>query len=220
VDQLSWEERVVTGEALYCQHELCIQISGAGGDCAILVNANQPDLHDAIPLRFDRSPDLHALPRLNHREAETREYGHGRTAERRHLIASTDLTDDLDWLHLAQVFRLERTWIAHGAAHRSLHDGITSLPPDRADAATVLALRRAHWTIENQVHRHKDVNLGEDASLILLDHGPTSLALLRDAALNLMHQSGVRQIAARLCRHAEFPDEAVALVVNPLPTRA
>jgi hypothetical protein len=38
--------------------------------------------------------------------------------------------------------------------------------------------------------------LGEDASLVHCGHGPTVLALLRDAALNLLYPSGIRQIAA------------------------
>jgi predicted transposase YbfD/YdcC len=216
VAQLSWRNRVVTGDALFCQRELCRQVCAAGGDYALLVKANQPGLHDAIALLFDPSADLQALPLLDRREAQTYERGHGRTADCRHLVASTDLTEYLDWPLLAQVFRLERTWERDGHAHRTVHYGITSLPPARADAARLLALRRGHWTIENQVHRHKDVNLGEDASLVHLDHGPTNLALLRDAALNLLHRAGVRQIAARLRRHAQRPEEAVALVVNPL----
>jgi predicted transposase YbfD/YdcC len=189
VAQLSWRDRVITGNALYCQRALGRQVGAAGGDYALLVKANQPAVYDAITLPFDPPAELHALPWLDRREASTRERGHGRTNERRHLIASTDLADDLDWPGLAQVFRLERIWTEHGTAHRSRHYGITSLSPTRADAAALLALRRGHWTIENQVHRHKDVNLGEDASLVHLDHGPTSLALLRDAALNLLHRA-------------------------------
>ncbi|VTR93875.1 transposase : [Gemmata massiliana] len=33
----------------------------------------------------------------------------------------------------------------------------------RADAATLLALVRDHWRIENQLHYVRDVTLGEDA---------------------------------------------------------
>jgi hypothetical protein len=102
------------------------------------------------------------------------------------LVASTDLAGYLDWPDAAQVFHLERTWRAHGAEHRAVQYGITSLPPEWADAAQLLALRRGHWTIENRVHRHKDVAFGEDASLIHCGAGPTILALPRDAALNLL----------------------------------
>jgi hypothetical protein len=119
-----------------------------------------------------------------------------------------------------QVFRLERTWLERGQAKRALHYGITSLVPDAAHPARLLALRRGHWSIENRLHRHKDVNLGEDASLVHAGQGPTVMALLRDAALNLPHQAGIRRIASRLRRHGQRPEQAVALVVGPLPTGA
>src|SRR5262249_25591535 len=136
------------------------------------------------------------------------------------LIASTDLTDYLDWPGARQVFRLERTWRERGQTKRVLHYGITSLAPDHADAARLLVLRRGHWAIENRLHRHKDVNFGEDASLIHVGQGPTVMALLRDAALTLLHAAGIRRIAPHLRAHSQHPEQAVALVVGPLPIGA
>ena len=222
--RIAWRDRVLTGDALFCQRGLCHQVCADGGAYLLVVKANQPALHDALALLFDppaaSSANLAALPLLDRREAETRERGHGRTDERRHLVASTDLTAYLDWPHLAQVFQLERTWRQGGTDHRAVHYGITSLPPDQADAARLLALRRGHWTIENHVHRQKDIGFGEDASLIHLGQGPTVMSLLRDAALNLLRQAGVRRIAARLRLHAQHPEQAVTLVTSALPTHA
>jgi len=220
--RIDWHDRVLTGDALFCQRDLCQQVVAGGGDYLLLVTQNQPALHHAIALLFDPPADLTPLPLLDRRQAQTVERGHGRTDERRHLVASTDLTHylavDLAWPGVAQVVRLERTWREHGADHRAVHYAITSLPPARADPARLLALRRVHWTIENRVHRHKDVAFGEDASLVHLGQGPTVLALLRDAALNALHQAGIRHVAARLRLHAQHPEQAVALVVNPPPT--
>ena len=220
VARIDWHDRVLTGDALFCQRDLCQQVGDAGGYYLLLVKANQPALHDAVRLLFDPPVDLDPLPLRDRRDAQTMDRGHGRSDERRHLVASTDLTTYLDWPGVRQVFRLERTWRAHGRPHRARCYGITSLPPERADAARLLALRRGHWTIENGVHRQKDVAFGEDASLVRLGQGPTVLALLRDAALTLLHRAGVRQIAARLRRHAQHPEQAVALVVAPLTTHA
>jgi len=220
LSRIDWHDRVFTGDALFCQRALCQQVVAGGGDYVLVVKANQPALHAAITLLFDPPPDLHALPLLDQRAVTTVERGHGRTAERRRLIASTDLTGYLDWPSQAQVFRLERSWREHGVEHRALHYGITSLPPNRADPARLLTLRRGHWAIENRLHRQKDVAFGEDASLVHLGQGPTVMALVRDAALTLLHQAGIRQIAARLRVHAQHPELAVALVVNPPPTRA
>ena len=206
VARIDWRHRVLTGDALFCQRGLCRQVGAAGGDYLLLVKENQPALHGAIALLFDPPADLAALPLVDRREAATVERGHGRADERRRLIASTDLAGYLDWPGAAQVFRLERTWRTRGKRHRALHYGITSLTPEQADPARLLALRRGHWAIENRLHRHKDVAFGEDASLIHLGQGPTVLALVRDAALNLLHQAGIRRIAAQLRLHAQYPD--------------
>jgi hypothetical protein len=157
---------------------------------------------------------------LDQREAQTQDRGHGRRADVRHLVASTDLTDYLDWPGLAQVFRLTRTWHERGTTKQALHYGITSLSPQAGPPARLLALKRGHWVIENGLHRVKDVALGEDQSTIHRGHGPTVMALLRDAAVSLLRQAGVRQISARLRYHGQHPAAAVALLVAPPATHA
>ena len=218
--RIDWHGRVLTGDALFCQRSLCRQVLDAGGDYLLLVKENQGTLYDDIRLLFDPPPSVPAAPLTDRRVAKTVESGHGRAMERRELVASTDLTGYLDWPGAQQVFRLERTWREHGKAKRALHYGITSLAPETADAARLLTLRRGHWSIENRLHRHKDVNFGEDASLIHAGQGPTVMALLRDAALSLLHRTGVHRVASRLRTHSQYPERAVALVVGPLPAGA
>lgn len=215
VARIAWPGRVLTGDALFCQRALCRQVLAAGGDYLLLVKENQPTLYDDIRLLFDPPADLDTLPLLDRREAQTLDRGHGRQDEVRHLVASTDLTDYLDWPGLAQVCRLERTWREHGEVKRALHYGITSLPPDTGPPDRLLALKRGHWAIENGLHRVKDVTLGEDQSLIHQGHGPTVMAVLRDAAVTLLHRAGVHQIAARLRYHSRHPSAAVALLLTP-----
>jgi predicted transposase YbfD/YdcC len=218
--RIDWRGRVLTGDALFCQRDLCRQVLASGGDYVLLVKENQGTLHDDLALLFDPPADVPAAPLTDCRVARTVDTGHGRGREVRELLASTDLTGYLDWPDVAQVFRLERTWRDQGTPKRTVHYGITSLPSTAADAAQVLALRRGHWNIENRLHRHKDVNFGEDASLVHAGSGPTVLALLRDAALSLLHHAGIRRIATCLRTHSQHPERAVALVLGPLPTGA
>jgi predicted transposase YbfD/YdcC len=218
--RLDWRGRVLTGDALFCQTALCQHVREAGGDYVLVVKENQGTLYRDIALLFDPPPAVPAASLTDCRVARTVESGHGRRMERRELRASTDLTGYLDWPGIQQVFRLERTWHEHGEAQRALHYGVTSLRPEAADAGRLLALRRGHWSIENRLHRHKDINFGEDASLIHVGQGPTVMALLRDAALSLLHRAGVKQIASRLRLHSQRPEQAVALVVGPLSTGA
>ena len=220
VARIAWPGRVLTGDALFCQRALCRQVLAAGGDYLLLVKENQPTLFDDIRLLFDPPADMDALPLLDRREARTLDRGHGRQNDVRHLVASTDLTDYLDWPGLAQVCRLERIWHEHGEVKRALHYGITSLRPETGTPDRLLALKRGHWAIENGLHRVKDVTLGEDQSLIHQRQGPTVMALLRDAAVNLLHRAGVYQVAARLRYHSQHPSAPVALLLAPPPTDA
>jgi predicted transposase YbfD/YdcC len=220
VARLDWTGRVLTGDALFCQRALCQQVLTAGGDYLLLVKENQPRLHAAIQLLFDPPASDQPLPLLDRRTARTLERGHGRLDDRRELVASTDLVDYLEWPGQAQVFRLERTWRERGLQRRCRHYGITSLPPSRATPAQLLALKRGHWSIENRLHRTKDVAFDEDASLIHAGHGPTVVALLRDAALNVLRRAGVSHIAARLREHSQYPERAVHLLIDPPPTHA
>ncbi len=218
LDRLDWHGRVLTADALLCQRSLCQRVLDAGGDYVLVVKENQPTLFADLQLLFD-SP-APAPPLSDRREARTVERGHGRDQEQRHLIASTDLNDYLDWPGLAQVFRLERTWREHGTPKHAVHYGITSLPPAVADAAQVLRLRRGHWSIENQLHYPKDVSMEEDRSLVHTGQGPTVLALLRDSALSRIRLAGWHTIASHLRALADNPAAAVALVTQPLPARA
>lgn len=222
--QLDWHGRVLTGDALFCQRALCQQVRAAGGDYLLLVRANQPSLHEAIQFLFDPPRRQDALPLTDRREVRTVERGHGRVAEVRHLLATTDLTtyltDDFAWPDGAQVFRLERTWQEHGRTRRQVIYGLTSLPPALGSPARLLALKRGHWEIENGLHRTKDVSFGEDQSLIHRGQGPTVMAFLRDAAVSVLHHRGVRHIAARLRDYSQYPERAVALVREPLVAHA
>lgn len=220
LDRLDWHGRVLTGDALFCQRPLCQQVRDAGGDYLVAVKANQGRLFTDIALLFDPPGGALARPLTDRRETETLDYGHGRVLERRVLIASTDLVGYLDWPGHAQVLRIERTWHEHEKAKRAVSYAITSLAPERAGPSRLLALKRRHWSIENRLHRAKDVNLGEDASLIHAGQGPQVMTLLRDAAIDLLHVAGVRQIAARLRHHSQYPTEAVALVLGALTTHA
>jgi len=218
LEAVDWHGRVLTGDALFCQRQLCQQVLDAGGDYLLLVKANQPRLFWAIELLFD--PPWERPPLIDQRETRSIDQGHGRTAEVRHLITSTDLVGYLDWPGLAQVFRVERTWWEQGKQKRQVRYGITSLPPEIGTARHLLALKRGHWSIENRLHRSKDVNLGEDASLIHQGQGPVVCTVLRDAALSVLHRGGCSRIASRLRYHSRHPAEAVALLLWPGSTRA
>jgi hypothetical protein len=46
------EGRVVTGDAMFCQRDLCQQVIDSGGDYFVVVKDNQPELKEAIEAEF------------------------------------------------------------------------------------------------------------------------------------------------------------------------
>ncbi len=132
IARLGWRGRVFTGDALFCQRNLCAQVCEAGGDYLVIVKENQPRLHRDIATLFacraDAALRAASLPAWGMREAMTEECGHGRH-EHRCVTASTELNDYLDWPGVSQVFMVERRWQEGEATKRAVRYGITSLPP-------------------------------------------------------------------------------------------
>lgn len=218
VARLDWHGRVLTGDALFCQRALCQHVLDAGGDYLLLVKGNQPTLLADVRELFD--PATPSLPLRDQREAHTVDQGHGRADDTRHLIASTDLVDYLDWPGVQQVFRLTRSWWEHDGAHHTVRYGITSLPPTVASAERLLRLRRGHWSIENRLHYVKDGSLGEDQCSVRRGAAPTILAIARDTAVSLLRRAGEHAIAARLRYYSRHPDDILALLGSEAPQNA
>ena len=148
--------------------------------------------------------------------AETREKGHGRV-EWRHLEASSALHGYLDWPGAQQVFRLDRRVITctTGVVREEVVYGLTSLPADRADAARLLQISRAHWRIENRSHWVRDVSFDEDRSQVRVGSIPQVMAALRNTVIGLLRASGHARIAPTCRRLAAQPWDALALLGIP-----
>jgi hypothetical protein len=117
----------------------------------------------------------------------TVEKGHGRI-ERRELRVRTDLVGYSAFPGLAQVAELQKEVIivTTGEIKRVTRYLVTSLGPEQADPARLLALARRHWGIENRWFHVADDSFGEDRQ-VLQDHDRGQvLGLLRGAALNLL----------------------------------
>ena len=145
--------------------------------------------------------------------AETLDLGYGRI-EQRGLQTSPVLVGYSQWPGLAQVFQLERQVIIKktGEVREEVVVGVTSLVPERADAARLLALVRGQWHIENQSHWVRDVTFDEDRSQVRCGSIPQVMAALRNTAIGLLRAAGYANIAAACRRFAAQPDLALALI--------
>lgn len=90
--------------------------------------------------------------------------------------------------------------------------GITSLPPAAADPARLLALNRAHWSIENRLHWVRDVTFDEDRCRVRKGAGAHVMASLRNVAISLLRLAGAANIAQALRRCSWHRSSALRLI--------
>jgi predicted transposase YbfD/YdcC len=204
---------VTTMDALLTQRELAQQILDQHGHYLMVVKRNQGNLYDAIALLFDQPPWVVSNKAAEYQSHTTTEKGHGRL-ERRTLETSTTLCDYVDWPGVGQVMRrhYESVRVRTGEVSSEITYGITDLRATEVGAAQLEQLWRGHWTIENKVHRVRDVTMGEDANQTYTGPAPHVLAALRNAVLNLFRQHGWTNIADAFRHYGASVDRALALI--------
>ena len=196
--QLDLMGMLITGDALFTQRELSVQIVEGGGDYVWLVKDNQPRLRADIEVLFE--PEYvragWSAPPVDFTSVRTVECGHGRIDERV-LTASSMLSGYSDWPYLAQVFRLEYiTSDTHsGKQTRAVRYGVTSAPSTVLDARGLLSVTRRHWGIENGLHSRRDGRFEEDAIRTRTGQAPHVLATLNNLALGVLGRLEITAVA-------------------------
>jgi predicted transposase YbfD/YdcC len=210
---LALHGRVVTADALFTQQKVVETIIEKQGDYVFPVKRNQELTHEAIAFWFD-APAPYDLP---NDVAQMIEKGHGRVTHWR-LESSTALNTYLDWPGLNQVFKVTRTVTCSrsGDVQISVRYGITSLTPERANAARLLTFNRNHWGIENGLHWVRDVTFQEDRSILRTGRTHHLMAAIRNLAISLLRIHGYTRIASTLRLFAAQPDLALSLTLEPL----
>ena len=182
------EDAVISADQMHTQRKHAKAIHAAGAFFIFTIGGNQEKLFDAAD----------ALPwRAFAGEAWTVDRGHGRIDAR--TIKTLPPTREIRRLfpHVTQVFLVER--YSYGTDGEILGSvavlGITSLPPDQAGAADLLAYLRGHWAIEMH-HYVRDIAFGEDGSRAAAAH--QAFAAIRNAVTGAFRLLLVPGIAAQL----------------------
>lgn len=193
--QLDLTGVVVTGDAMFAQRNLSVQVVKGGGDYLWKVKENQAELLDDIKTLFDPPPLTKSealgwdMP-ADLERARTIDKGHGRIEERQIWVSSA-LKGYSDWPYLEQVFKLKCHVVdGLGQITEGVHYGVTSLPRTAASPHRLLALVRNHWGIENGLHHRKDVSLAEDHSQVRMGQAPHVLASLNNVVVGLAINHG------------------------------
>lgn len=213
--------KVVTGDALLTQHKVVSKIVEKGGDYLLTVKGNQPLLRGDIEALFEAPHLLDLTPAEKSAECKTRQVSiHGRRIEERVLRASTALNEcygkDL-WPGLQQVLQIKRT-VTDKHSGRTTSEtayAITSLSPQCATPAQLLAVWRKHWHIENKLHWVRDVTFDEDRSTVRTGTIPQVMATLRNTVIGLLRLLGASNIASACRKMAAQPHLALAAIGCP-----
>lgn len=192
LDAIDIQGKTITGDALLTQRKIADYIvSKRNADYLFTVKKNQRSLFEDIKLYFeDRGePDFETFDPPDHGRIEIRK-----------IWTSAELNDYLDFPHVGQVFVIERESTEKKTGETSLEIayGVTSLPPEKANPETILAINRGHWSIENSCHYIIDWIYNEDRSRIRTGYGPENITRLRRFAVGLLKSKGVSNIAQKM----------------------
>jgi predicted transposase YbfD/YdcC len=178
LELLSLDGCVVTADALHCHAEFAQRILDRGGQYVLALKANQSALF----------ADAQALlePLAAHPQAEQRDIGSHDRDERRlaAVVRGAALARKHGFPGIKAVARVELHRRVAGTENPPLVRYFVLSRP--FSPARVLAITRAHWSIENQLHWVLDVVFDEDRARNRKDHGPENLAILRKLALNML----------------------------------
>lgn len=152
------------------------------------VKGNQGQLHRQIREQFQYGRRFPV-------NATHTEPGHGRTTT--WTLRAREATEAIrqNWADSAWIVELITTGTRKGKPIHQVHYFLTSL---RTVPKALLRLVRQRWSIENEWHWARDVQLGEDAHGYRHRTGAPLVSFLRTVAMNLLRLGGFRSIRAGL----------------------
>lgn len=189
LEALSLKGCTVTIDAIGTQAEIAQKIVEKGADYVLSLKNNQPNMRKAITYYIEQELLTQSKDRLREtgQYAETLEKDHGRIERR-----SCYLFRDLSWLdgserwaglQGAALIRSRREILGHEPATTDRYYLSSSLD---ITADRLLAIRRKHWAVENQLHWMLDVCFYEDDSRARIGNAAIALNILRKCALQLL----------------------------------
>lgn len=197
--KVSLKGHIVTGDAMFTQKKICEQITQNGGGYVFTAKGNQEQLEEAIRLYF---ADLPFKANIQKHTMST--YWKGRK-EKRTLSMSQELNEYVRWPGLTHTWQCVREIKRQGKTTTEVAVGIASLPPHLATAEKLNQYIRGHWSIENGLHRIRDVSFHEDKATIR--KAPQMMAALKNIVISIFHLTTVRSFPTAFRRFAAHPEE-------------
>lgn len=203
---------VVTGDALFAQRTLCKQIIKENGGYVFRVKGNQEMLENDIRLFFESKPFgavINTFTTIDRwkGQKETREIS---------VSSDSQICHYLNWPGLTHIWQMRKMVTKKGATTTEVSVGIAGLGKEiieNKDIAEVIAeYIRGHWSIENRLHRQRDVVFNEDHATVRCGNAPEIMAALKNLVISIFHRATVRSFPKAMRRFAARPEELFAFL--------
>lgn len=208
LEQIPVKGHIITADALHTQREFCDRIAQSKGGYCLTAKGNQSQLEADIRLFFKELPWKAQVTRFTKSTA-----GKGKLTK--HSIAvSQDLNDYLNWPGITHIWQLTRevTQKKTNQTTTEVAVGIARLLKQEDQAEQIIDLLRGHWSIENRLHRQRDVIFSEDKSTIRKNNAPQVFASLKNLVISLYHRASVRYFPTAFRRFLAYPEELFDLL--------
>lgn len=207
------QNRVITGDALFAQRTLCTQITKDKGGYVFRVKGNQETLENDIRLFFKTPPFGAAI-----QTHTTIDRWKGQKEKRIVSVSNeSQLLSYLSWPTLTHVWQMEKTVTRKNAegmleTKTKVSVGIARISDEIKNEKIPIVKQisdyiRGHWSIENRLHRQRDVVFREDHSTVRCGNAPQVMAALRNLVVSLFHKGTVRSFPKAMRRFASHPPE-------------
>jgi predicted transposase YbfD/YdcC len=208
IDHIPVQDHIITGDAMFAQKRICEQIVERGGGYVLTVKGNQETLEENIRLFFKEIP-FQTKVQTN----VLIDWWKGRKEKRTVKMSSDEqVLSYLGWPGITHIWECTREVVKHGTTTKEVAVGIACLLPDYASAERLNHYIREHWSIENGLHRTRDVTFHEDKATIRNKSSAQIMAALKNAVISIFHRATVRAIPTAARRFAAHPEELFELL--------
>jgi len=211
---LALDGLLVTADAIHANAETAALVCARRGDYLFALKANRPAMFAEVAAFFAAPPRPLA-------PFTTTDADHGRVEVREHWVSH-----DVNWLFsdrrykdeprmpgLACIARVTATRETGGKTSTATRYYISSARLTPQAFATAV---RAHWAIENSLHRVLDVTFDEDRARNRKDNGPENLAILRKLALDLLRKARPNLPISRKRKRAGWSDDFAKSIIGQM----
>ncbi len=216
LDEIDFEDSIITIDAAGCQKNIAEQIVGGNGDYVLALKGNHPKLYEAVQELFADhiDDDFARIPVSRYEESET---GHGRIEQRSYFQVTVprDLQGRDDWAGLKTIGVAVRIYEQDGKRKSDARYYLCSM---RRNGKVFANAVRDHWGIENKLHWSLDMTYREDESRVRDRNCAENLSWLRRLTLSLIKQHPGKESYVMKRRMAGWSVDFLMQVLTGKPT--